>query len=138
MINSGYKVGVVTQQETAALKKSSTNKSGPFTRALTSVFTSSTFIDELDVDDSVTGGSNPSTLVCIVEQVGKGGKEEKTKLGLIGVMPSTGEIVYDGKSSPMLIYLVSLIDVCFALKISKMVICDQSSKPECSICNRVN
>lgn len=95
LINSGYKVGVVTQQETAALKKSSTNKSGPFTRALTSVFTSSTFIDELDVDDSVTGGSNPSTLVCIVEQVGKGGKEEKTKLGLIGVMPSTGEIVYD-------------------------------------------
>lgn len=35
LISRGYKVGVVRQKETAALKKAGDNRSAPFTRELT-------------------------------------------------------------------------------------------------------
>ena len=40
----GYKVGVVKQVETAALKAVSEKKSGPFTRKLTALYTKTTLI----------------------------------------------------------------------------------------------
>ena len=40
----GYKVGVVKQVETAALKAVSEKKSGPFTRKLTALYTRTTLI----------------------------------------------------------------------------------------------
>jgi DNA mismatch repair protein MSH3 len=94
LLNAGHKVGIVRQIETAALKKVSENKSKPFTRALTSLYTSATFVDELGVDNSsLGGGNNSATLMCLVEEsIGK----EKVRLGLIAVVPSTGEVVWDG------------------------------------------
>ena len=47
---AGYKVGVVKQMETAALKAASDNKSGPFTRELTELYTRSTLIGILSLD----------------------------------------------------------------------------------------
>lgn len=44
LIANGYKVGVVRQIETAALKKISSNRSAPFTRKLTELYTASTSI----------------------------------------------------------------------------------------------
>ena len=46
LVEAGYKVGIVTQTETAALKAAGDNKSQPFTRELTKVVTASTLVDE--------------------------------------------------------------------------------------------
>lgn len=106
LINAGHKVGVVRQLESAALKKISDNKNTPFTRGLTSLTTSATFLDELNLDgDTLAGGSSGSaTLLCLVEEV-RGGKKKGeegegdvgkvVRIGMIAVMPSTGEVVYD-------------------------------------------
>lgn len=49
-MEAGHKVGVVRQTETAALKAASTNKSTPFTRKLTALYTKSTFVmDDIDI-----------------------------------------------------------------------------------------
>ena len=47
MVAAGYKVGVVKQMETAALKAASDRRSGPFTRELTALYTRTTLIGEL-------------------------------------------------------------------------------------------
>lgn len=44
LVAAGYKVGVVKQMETAALKAASDKKSGPFTRELTALYTKTTLI----------------------------------------------------------------------------------------------
>ena len=45
LIEKGYKVGVVKQNETAALKANSANKSAPFTRSIANIYTKATLID---------------------------------------------------------------------------------------------
>jgi len=45
LVSAGFKVGVVSQTETAALKKVSTTKSTLFTRQLTGLYTKATMID---------------------------------------------------------------------------------------------
>lgn len=42
----GYKVGVVNQTETAALKAAGDNKNGPFARELAHVYTKATLIGD--------------------------------------------------------------------------------------------
>ncbi len=46
LVEVGYKVGVVKQTETAAIKAQGANKSQPFTRELTAVYTKATYIPE--------------------------------------------------------------------------------------------
>lgn len=48
LVAMGYKVGVVKQVETAALKAISEKKSGPFTRKLTALYTKTTLIGKHD------------------------------------------------------------------------------------------
>ncbi|GAA6029240.1 hypothetical protein JCM8097_003582 [Rhodosporidiobolus ruineniae] len=104
LLNAGYKVGVVRQLETAALKKAGDNRSAPFDRALTALYTSATFVDELGVDPLAgsssslsgggSGGGGTASLMCIVED--KASKlAEKVRIGLVAVSPSTGEVIYD-------------------------------------------
>ena len=95
LINAGEKVGVVRQEETAALKKIGSNKSAPFTRGLQGVFTSATYIDELGVDSLESVGSRAPTVLCLVEEAN--GKDQKVTIGLVAVVPSTGEVIYDGE-----------------------------------------
>lgn len=42
LLSLGYKVGVITQTETAALKKIGDNRNAPFARKLTHLFTAAT------------------------------------------------------------------------------------------------
>ncbi|EPS42260.1 hypothetical protein H072_3804 [Dactylellina haptotyla CBS 200.50] len=103
LITAGYKVGVVRQLETAALKAAGDNRNAPFVRKLTNLYTKGTYIDDIDgVDDhdAVGAGSGGAVstgyLLCITEKLGGGaGADEKVKVGILGVQPSTGDIIFD-------------------------------------------
>lgn len=67
------------------------------------------------------------TILCVVEEVkgkgknkgkevgkegegeGGGGGEEKVRIGLVAVMPSTGEVVYDGACSSLSLFFSVLV-----------------------------
>lgn len=107
LVAKGYKVGVVKQTETAALKAIGDNKSSLFSRKLTALYTKSTLIgedvnplvkldDAVNVDEIITDTST-SYLLCICEN--KENVKDKKKgnifIGLVGVQPATGEVVFD-------------------------------------------
>ncbi|KAJ1661173.1 Mismatch repair protein msh3, partial [Coemansia sp. RSA 25] len=46
LVHAGYKVGVVRQQETAALKAVSDNRNAPFTRQIAQIYTAGTLVEE--------------------------------------------------------------------------------------------
>ncbi|XP_055285292.1 DNA mismatch repair protein Msh3 isoform X2 [Moschus berezovskii] len=107
LVAKGYKVGVVKQTETAALKAIGDNKSSLFSRKLTALYTKSTLIgedvnplvkldDAVNVDEVMTDSST-SYLLCICEN--KENVKDKKKgsvcIGIVGVQPTTGEVVFD-------------------------------------------
>ncbi|XP_027970342.1 DNA mismatch repair protein Msh3 isoform X4 [Eumetopias jubatus] len=107
LVAKGYKVGVVKQTETAALKAVGDNRSSVFSRKLTALYTKSTLIgedvnplvkldDAVNVDDIMTDTST-SFLLCICEN--KENVKDKKKgnifFGIVGVQPATGEVVVD-------------------------------------------
>lgn len=95
LLAQGYKVGVVEQTETAALKKVGDTRSALFTRGLTHLYTATTFVDELDSEDLSQEGTSPP-LVCVVEQLGGGsGVDERVTVGFVAVSPGTGDVVWD-------------------------------------------
>jgi DNA mismatch repair protein MSH3 len=100
LINAGCKVGIVGQLETAALKAAGANKSKPFERDLTHLYTKGTYIEDEEGLGPLSGaeGGAPASghLLCLTESYPKnGGSDEKVQIGLVGVQPSTGEIIYD-------------------------------------------
>ncbi|CAO1631759.1 unnamed protein product [Jaminaea pallidilutea] len=101
LVKAGYKVGVVRQTETRALKKAGNNASTPFTRELKELFTASTWVEDLEtVGSSESAGENPAaqnSLVALVERLegGNYGKDERVSIGLIAVQAATGAVVYD-------------------------------------------
>lgn len=103
LVAAGYKVGVVRQLETAALKAAGDNRNAPFVRKLTNLYTKGTYIDDiegLDGQGVVQGaGLNPPStgyLLCITEENAKGwGNDEKVQVGIVAVQPATGDVIYD-------------------------------------------
>jgi DNA mismatch repair protein MSH3 len=105
LVANGYKVGVVRQLETAALKAAGDNKSAPFERRLTNLYTKGTYIDDIDgmgMEGDMSAGagsggaSNTGFLLAVTEKLGGGtGSDEKVSVGIVAVQPSTGEVVYD-------------------------------------------
>lgn len=107
LVAKGYKVGVVKQTETAALKAIGDNKSSVFSRKLTALYTKSTLIGEdvnplIRVDDSVnidevTTDTSTSYLLCVYEEQEstKDKKKGNISIGIVGVQPATGEVVFD-------------------------------------------
>ncbi|KAF3916547.1 hypothetical protein ABW20_dc0102216 [Dactylellina cionopaga] len=103
LITAGHKVGVVRQLETAALKAAGDNRNAPFIRKLTNLYTKGTYIDDIDgVDDHDAigagsgGAASTGYLLCITEKLGGGtGADEKVKVGILAVQPSTGDIIFD-------------------------------------------
>ena len=99
LVNAGHKVGIVRQKETAALKAAGDNRSAPFVRELTNVYTKGTYVDDVGgLEADATSGGAPATgyLVCMTESNPKGwGTDEKVHLGLIAVQPATGDVIYD-------------------------------------------
>lgn len=47
------------------------------------------------MDPLATFGSRAPTIMCIVEEAAK--KDQAVKLGMVAVVPSTGEVIYDGE-----------------------------------------
>ncbi|WRT65670.1 uncharacterized protein IL334_002615 [Kwoniella shivajii] len=106
LISLGYKVGVISQTETAALKKVGDNRNAPFTRELTHLFTAATYVEDPSLPSSSTSLDDPilpgttapptNALVAVVEQ-GMGGMayDERVRIALVSVIPGTGEVVWD-------------------------------------------
>ncbi|XP_052792557.1 DNA mismatch repair protein Msh3-like [Mya arenaria] len=100
LVAAGHKVGVVRQTETAALKAAGANKSAPFTRKLSAIYTLSTLIGlesdstsgEIDLEDPVSMAT--SYLACICD-TGPQESGRLTTIGFIAVQPTTGDVVYD-------------------------------------------
>nr|ODO02407.1 DNA mismatch repair protein MSH3 [Cryptococcus depauperatus CBS 7855] len=106
LVSLGYKVGVITQTETAALKKASDNKNAPFTRKLTHLYTAATYVDDtsynygpIRFNDSFLPGSAPpptnALLVVVEESAQESNFEEKVRIGLVSVIPEIGEVMWD-------------------------------------------
>ncbi|KAG9120901.1 Mismatch repair protein msh3, partial [Ceratobasidium sp. 392] len=91
-------VGIIEQVETAALKKAGDNRSAPFDRQLTQLYTAATFVDELgSIDDAeaFAHGSAPP-IACIIEELRGGmGSDELVHFAFVAVTPATGDIIYD-------------------------------------------
>lgn len=86
LVHAGYKVGVVRQTETAALKAAGENKGGPFRRELKHLYTKGTFVDEMATSelDEESPTSSTSYLLCAVEEKrGGGGSDERVRIGLV-------------------------------------------------------
>ncbi|KAG8728012.1 Mismatch repair protein msh3, partial [Ceratobasidium sp. 428] len=98
LISQGHKVGIIEQVETAALKKAGDNRSAPFDRQLTHLYTAATFVDELDsIDDAeaFAHGAAPP-VACIIEELRGGmGSDELVHFAFVAVTPATGDIIYD-------------------------------------------
>uniref|UniRef100_A0A8V5GYX9 DNA mismatch repair protein MSH3 n=1 Tax=Melopsittacus undulatus TaxID=13146 RepID=A0A8V5GYX9_MELUD len=107
LVAKGYKVGVVKQMETAALKAAGENKSSLFSRKLTALYTKSTLIGEdilfqinlfsdSNVED-VTTDVPDNYLLCVCEN-GENLKDRKKGdivIGIMAIQPTTGEVVFD-------------------------------------------
>lgn len=100
LVSAGYKVGVVKQTETAAIKAHGSNKTGPFCRGLSALYTKATLEAAEDLGGGEEGCSSCNNyLVCVVEQEvenveGVIASGVDIKLGVIGVEISTGDVVY--------------------------------------------
>ncbi|XP_063819985.1 DNA mismatch repair protein Msh3 isoform X2 [Pseudophryne corroboree] len=107
LVAKGYKVGVVKQTETAALKAAGESKNSLFTRQLTALYTKSTLIGEdvnplihmdnsLEVETAMTDAPS-SYLMCICESPdrSKHKKSDDLVFGLVALQPSTGEVIHD-------------------------------------------
>lgn len=80
LVNAGYKVGVVNQTETAALKAISNNKSKTFSRELTGLYTTSTLIGE---DIAADFHTNSGYMICIYEAPRKSAESQNTEMAVV-------------------------------------------------------
>ena len=103
LVSAGYKVGVVKQTETAAIKSHGLNRSGPFCRGLSGLYTKAT----LEAAHDMGGGEDEcgtvnNYLLCVVEKSILGEKKLNcgveggfdVRIGIVGVEISTGDVVY--------------------------------------------
>ena len=64
LVEKGFKVGVVRQTETSALKAIGDNKNAPFNRKLTNIYTKATFVDQQgEIFILFTNVNNPVYLI---------------------------------------------------------------------------
>ncbi|KIY71595.1 hypothetical protein CYLTODRAFT_345511 [Cylindrobasidium torrendii FP15055 ss-10] len=90
LLARGYKVGIVEQAETAALKKAGDNRNTVFERKLDKLYTAATYVDDLDSLDETDKYVSPPFL-CVVETE----NANRVTIGMLSVAPSTGDIVWD-------------------------------------------
>ncbi|KAF5480390.1 hypothetical protein F2P56_001145 [Juglans regia] len=102
LVSAGYKVGVVKQTETAAIKAHGENRLGPFCRGLSALYTKATLEAAEDMGGGEEGwGGESNYLVCVME---KGVLEKNLEcgvesgfdvtIGMVAVEISTGDVVY--------------------------------------------
>ncbi len=99
MVEAGYKVGVVRQMETAALKAVSTNKSKAFERSLCEVYTKATIpVEDVDILGLQHSSSSNTAvyLLAVCEAESEGGESDGSVLiGMMAVDTASGDMVYD-------------------------------------------
>ena len=97
LIAAGYKVGVVRQTETRALKAASANANTPFVRKLDALYTASTWVDDLETTEAPDATASPSnTLLAVVERLeGGNGPEDRIACAVVAVNVATASILYD-------------------------------------------
>lgn len=89
LLAAGYKVGVCRQTQTRALKAATEKANKPFDRALTDIYTSSTWIDDLSTNDD---SKDEQVLSAFVQ----GASTPTTKrFAMISVDMSSASVVYD-------------------------------------------
>ncbi|PPQ79804.1 LOW QUALITY PROTEIN: hypothetical protein CVT26_012571 [Gymnopilus dilepis] len=94
LLSRGYRVGIISQIETAALKKISDNRNAPFERRLTHLYTAATsYVDDLDSVDEVEKYA-VSPFMCLVETKNSD-RQADVSIGMITICPSTGDVVWD-------------------------------------------
>ncbi|KAK9916549.1 hypothetical protein WJX75_003960 [Coccomyxa subellipsoidea] len=109
LVQAGYKVGIVRQTETAALKKAGDNRNAPFTRQLTALYTratleagdkdhvgegrGSTFSSEAGTTSWTNEGLS-SYLVCVVEGAAENAPQGAVDLGIVAIETSTGDVLH--------------------------------------------
>ncbi|OIW12510.1 hypothetical protein TanjilG_04674 [Lupinus angustifolius] len=102
LVNAGYKVGVVKQTETAAIKAHGSNRLGPFCRGLSALYTKATLEAALDTGGAEEGcGGESNYLLCVVEKSVLREKLDSAvesgfdvSIGFVAVEISTGDVVY--------------------------------------------
>lgn len=104
LVMAGYKVGVVKQTETSAIKSHGVKHVGPFRRELSALYTRSTIDTAEDLggdggEDEGLGGCNANYLFCIVEQgldgnVYNANGNFDVKIGVVAVEISTGDVMH--------------------------------------------
>lgn len=93
LLAQGYRVGLVQQIETAALKKIGDNRNAPFDRKLTHLYTAATYVDVLDSVDDLEKYS-PSQFMCLIEEK-KPNIPSMVSIAMISICTSTGDVVWD-------------------------------------------
>ncbi|XP_066568010.1 DNA mismatch repair protein Msh3 isoform X1 [Amia ocellicauda] len=103
LVSQGYKVGVVKQTETTALKAVGASKSSLFTRQLSVLYTKSTLVGEdvnpllklgdLEQAEDVVLDAPNNYLLCMCESWE--GKKQQLTVGVVAVQPSTGDVMLD-------------------------------------------
>uniref|UniRef100_A0A8D2IXP6 DNA mismatch repair protein MSH3 n=1 Tax=Varanus komodoensis TaxID=61221 RepID=A0A8D2IXP6_VARKO len=103
LVAKGYKVGVIKQMETAALKSIGEKRSSLFARKLTH--------DNLLEAEEILTDVCDNYLLCISEsKENVRNKNQNIVIGIVAVQPTTGEVIFDSfKDSAVRLELESLI-----------------------------
>ncbi|KAK3610246.1 hypothetical protein CHS0354_022310 [Potamilus streckersoni] len=83
LVAAGYKVGVVKQTETAALKAAGDNRNTPFTHPIQGA-----------PEGSVGGVGTNTFLMCVCDSF-QDKNSKGQQIGIVAVQPATGEVIYD-------------------------------------------
>ncbi|KAH7691828.1 DNA mismatch repair protein MSH3 protein [Dioscorea alata] len=106
LVGAGYKVGVVKQTETAAIKAHGENRLGPFARGLSALYTMATIEAAEDMGgggggEEGAGGEGNNYLVCVVEREFVIRNREceieggfGVRVGMVAVEVSTGDVLH--------------------------------------------
>ncbi|KAI0373318.1 hypothetical protein BV20DRAFT_1104314 [Pilatotrama ljubarskyi] len=95
LLAQGYKVGIVEQTETAALKKVGETRNELFEREVTHMYTAATYVDDLNSLDELDPNSAPPLMCLLEEPRGGMGTDERVSIAMIAISPSTGDVVWD-------------------------------------------
>lgn len=100
LVAAGFKVGVISQSETAALKKASSKSSKLFERKLTAVYTKGTITADGKLVGSGNGGiiaNEASYIMSILEtsDISDDGDTSKRSLAIAAVDCASGEVFFD-------------------------------------------
>eukprot|EP00178_Gracilaria_changii_P006282 TRINITY_DN207_c0_g5_i1.p3 TRINITY_DN207_c0_g5~~TRINITY_DN207_c0_g5_i1.p3 ORF type:complete len:1252 (-),score=200.97 TRINITY_DN207_c0_g5_i1:4833-8588(-) len=98
LVKAGYKVGVVSQSETAALKRAN-SKSGLFERSLSAVYTKGTIVADGKFGGSAVGENAGTKQACyimtVLETEFTYEERSATKISFAAVDSASGEVFYD-------------------------------------------